>query len=82
MQLGMGENIFLILKVMKNSRDSCSPTSLQDPWTLWCPMGQRGSQRHLIHHSLVTRVVEKFGWVAKKIGDVLFHDSYFTSHIA
>ena len=34
------------------------------------------------HHSLVTRVVEKFGWVAKEIGDVLFHNSDSTAHIA
>jgi hypothetical protein len=31
---------------------------------------------------LIKWVVEEFGWVAKKIGDVLFHDWYFTSHIA
>jgi hypothetical protein len=44
--------------------------------------GKDNNEAGYNHHSLVARVVEKFGWVAKKIGDVLFHDSYFTSLIA
>ena len=44
--------------------------------------GKENDEAGYNQYSLVVRIVEEFGWVAKKIGDVLFHDSYFTSHIA
>ena len=31
---------------------------------------------------MIMWVVEEFGWVAKKVGDVLFHDPDSTFHIA
>ncbi len=44
--------------------------------------GKENDESGCNQYSLVTRVVDEFDWVAKKIGDVLFYDSYFTSHIA
>ena len=44
--------------------------------------GKENDEAGYSQYSLVVRIVEEFGWVAKKIGDVLFHDSYFTYYIA
>ena len=44
--------------------------------------GKENDEAGYNQYSLVVRIVEAFGWVVKKIGDVLFHDSYFTYHIA
>lgn len=44
--------------------------------------GKENDEAGYNHYSLVARVVEEFGWVAKKIVDVLLHDSYFAYHIA
>ena len=40
--------------------------------------GKENDEAGYNQYALVVRIVEEFGWVAKKIGDGLFHDSYFT----
>ena len=62
------------------SADTASPR--RSPKKQEKQAGKENDKTRYNQYSLVARIAEEFGWVAKKVGNALLHDSDSTSHIA